>query len=143
MRHTLAITALAAAAALAGTSLAQNLDPALVTQPADVRLHQAPAAELEEMGAQLFADPSLGATGASCATCHEGFQNYRGTFAEPYPHFVRMGRDMAGMDEVKAAEMVQLCMVVPMGADPLPWDSVELAALTAYVEAERARFAAR
>jgi hypothetical protein len=30
-----------------------------------------------------------------------------------------------------------------MGTDPLPWDSDELAALTAYVEDERERFAAR
>ncbi len=39
--------------------------------------------------------------------------------------------------------MVQLCMVVPMSADPLPWDSEELAALTAYVVALREDFAAR
>jgi hypothetical protein len=84
MRPTPSITTIAAAAVLAGPALAQNLDPALVTQPADVDRHEAPA-----------------------------------------------------------AEMVQLGRVVLMGADPLPRDGIELAAPTANVEAERARFAAR
>jgi len=30
--------------------------------------------------------------------------------------------------------MVQFCMVVPMKNEPLPWDSEDLAALTAYSE---------
>jgi cytochrome c len=30
--------------------------------------------------------------------------------------------------------MVQFCMIVPMADEPLPWDSTELAALTAYVQ---------
>jgi hypothetical protein len=45
-----------------------------------------------------------------------------------------MAKQRAGLDEVTAAEMVQLCMVIPMGAQPLVWNSVELAALAAYVE---------
>ena len=54
-----------------------------------------------------------------------------------------MAKDRAGMDEVTAAEMVQLCMVVPMQAEPLPWDSDELKALVAYVKDEQQRFAAQ
>jgi cytochrome c len=51
------------------------------------------------------------------------------TFAKPYPHYVAMpGRN------VNAAEMVNFCMIVPMGDDPLPWSSQELAALASYVE---------
>jgi hypothetical protein len=68
---------------------------------------------------------------------------YNDTFEQPFPHFVQMAKDRAGLDQVNAAEMVQLCMVVPMAAEPLAWDSPELAALVAYVEDERERFAAR
>ena len=45
-----------------------------------------------------------------------------------------MPHQQGGVSEVNAAEMVQFCMLVPMGTDPLPWDSTELASLTAYVE---------
>jgi cytochrome c len=56
------------------------------------------------------------------------------TFARPYPHRVAMPHEQAGVDQVNAAEMVNFCMIVPMNDEPLPWDSIELAALTAYVE---------
>ena len=55
------------------------------------------------------------------------------SFAEPYPHSVAMAKDRAGLEEVTAAEMVQLCMAIPMAASPLDYESVELAALTAKV----------
>ncbi len=122
---------------------AQNVGSEQVSQPAGTQLHEAPTDELEARGAELFVDASLGTTGMSCSTCHADFQSYSDTFKEPYPHRVQMGQDVAGLAEVNAAEMVQLCMVVPMGAEPLPWDSVELAALAAFVEAEQKRFAAR
>lgn len=118
-------------------------DAADLTQPEGWSLPQGDRAALAARGAALFADPSIGESGSACATCHEDFANYNETFREPYPHFVAMGKNMFEMDEVTAAEMVQLCMVVPMGTDPLPWASDELAALTAYVEDERERFAAR
>jgi hypothetical protein len=54
-----------------------------------------------------------------------------------------MAKSKAGLEQVNAAEMVQLCMVVPMQAEPLDWQSEELAALTAYVEQQRAAFAER
>ena len=38
-----------------------------------------------------------------------------------------------GLKQIHADEMVQLCMVRPMEAKPLAWNSKELAALTAYV----------
>ena len=62
------------------------------------------------------------------------------TFARPYPHYVAMPHQMAGVDEVTAAEMVQFCMLQPMGTDPLPWNFRELKALTAYVEHIQAGF---
>ena len=58
--------------------------------------------------------------------------NLNPSFAKPYPHEVAMPLQMAGVEQVHADEMVQFCMVVPMESDPLPWDSRELAALTAY-----------
>ena len=45
-----------------------------------------------------------------------------------------MPAQQAGVQEVNAAEMVQFCMLVPMGGDSLDWRSKELAALAAYVE---------
>ena len=133
---TLLATALPAAAAVA-----QAIDPATVTAPEGVAMHEAPEAELEAQGAELFEDTSLSTNDMACVTCHADFAQYGPNFAEPYPHPVGMASDMAGLDEVTAAQMVQLCMMVPMAAEPLPWDGLELAALTAYVEAERERFA--
>ena len=133
--------ALLAAALPAAVAVAQAIDPAKVTAPDGVAMHEAPAAELLARGGELFADASLSTNGMACATCHADLAQYNETFAEPYPHAVGMASDMAGLEEVTAAQMVQLCMMVPMAAQPLPWDGVELAALTAHVEAERERFA--
>ncbi len=92
-------------------------------------------AQLVALGAELWSDASLSGNGStSCSTCHtgDGTTAMNPTFAQPYPHFVQMANDRAGMDEVTAAEMVQLCMAIPMATDPLDYDSEELAALTAY-----------
>jgi len=98
---------------------------------------------LIERGEALYNDTSLSTNGLSCASCHgsDGQQGYQATFNQPYPHPVAMGTNMFGMDTVHADEMVQLCMVAPMAADPLPWDSDELAALAAYVVNAQQRFA--
>jgi cytochrome c len=50
--------------------------------------------------------------------------------------------EKAGLKQIRMDEMVQICMVVPMAATPLPWDSKELAALTAYVGRVQKGFAA-
>ncbi|WP_200339138.1 c-type cytochrome [Rhodovibrio sodomensis] len=112
-----------------------------MVQPEEAQLHQAPQSELVAKGEALFNDPSIGESGLSCATCHQDFGQYKETFKKPYPHFVNMANAKAGLDKVNAAEMVQLCMVVPMQTDPLPWQSESLAALAAYVQDERKRFA--
>lgn len=138
LRH----SALLAAVGMAMGASAVAQDAAELTQPDGWSLPEGDRAALVARGAELFADDSLGETGSSCSTCHTDFENYNDTFLEPYPHQVAMGVNMFDMDEVTAAEMVQLCMVVPMGTDPLAWDSEELAALTAYVEDEQERFAA-
>mgnify|MGYP006275238867 CR=1 FL=1 len=141
MRPTTRVRATLLATALPTAAVAQAIDPAQVTRPDGVALHEAPAAELRARGAELFEDTSLSTNGMACATCHADLAQYNDSFAEPYPHAVGMASDMAGLEEVTAAQMAQLCMMVPMAAQPLPWDGVELAALTAYVEAERERFA--
>jgi hypothetical protein len=94
------------------------------------------------MGEQLFNDKSLSSAGTtSCSTCHtNGTGMMEATFAEPYPHRVKMAEERAGLSEVTAAEMVQLCMVIPMQNEPLDWNSVELAALSEYVVSVQAGF---
>ena len=62
------------------------------------------------------------------------------TFAEPYPHYVAMPYQQAGVNEVNAAEMVKFCMLVPMGGASLDWSSRELASLAAYVESIQSAF---
>lgn len=98
---------------------------------------------LIERGEALFNDPSLSTNGMSCASCHgsDGQQGYQATFSQPYPHPVAMGTNMFGMETVHADEMVQLCMVAPMAAEPLDWESEDLAALAAFVINARQRFA--
>lgn len=118
------------------------IDPALVTQgDRELNTGGATEAQLVSLGEELWNDTSLSTNGSSCATCHVG--NYalmNASFAEPYPHPVKMAADRAGLDAINAAEMVQLCMIVPMANDPLAWDSQELAALAAYVEDIRPGF---
>jgi cytochrome c len=119
-----------------------DLDPARVTQ-GDRMLNAGGLddAALIARGGELWNDNSLSTNGSACSTCHVG--NYaliKATFAEPYPHPVAMAKNRAGLDQVNAAEMVQLCMIVPMATEPLAWDSQELAALAAYVEHIRPGF---
>ncbi len=92
--------------------------------------------QLVAMGQALWSDPSLSGTGVtSCSTCHTGGGTalMNPTFAQPYPHEVAMARERAGLEMVTAAEMVQLCMAIPMNADPFDYGAVELAALAAFV----------
>jgi len=119
-----------------------QVDPAQVTRPAGTEPFSDPEADLVALGEQYWKDPSLSSSGAiSCNTCHLNFAQFRDTFKEPYPHYVRMTNNQAGFDQVTAEEMVQFCMVVPMKAEALPWDSKELAALTAYTKELQKEFA--
>ncbi len=104
-------------------------------QPAGLELAEGSESELVATGEELWNDRTLGRTGLACATCHiNKYMQMGPTFAEPYPHYVAMPAQQAGVQKVNAAEMVQFCMLVPMGGDSLDWRSSELAALTAYVE---------
>lgn len=113
-----------------------QLNPQLIRQPKGTNV--ASSVKLIKEGERLFNDNKLGKSGLSCATCHvqvDGgpYGAMMSTFEKPYPHYVKMAQDKAGLKEVNAAEMVQFCMMVPMKADPLPWGSKDLAALTSYV----------
>jgi cytochrome c len=103
-------------------------------QPRGVRLASGSSGDLLPEGAKLWNDRFLGKSGLACSTCHtDHYGQMMPTFAKPYPHYVAMPAAQGGVEQVNAAEMVQFCMNVPMMSDPLPWDSRELAALTAYV----------
>jgi cytochrome c len=109
-----------------------KVDATLVTRPAGTHLGQGRHAQLAAFGKQLFSDTKLSGNGMSCASCHTGNASFANTFARPYPHFVQMAADRGGFKKIALDEMVQFCMIVPMAAKPLAWDSRELAALTAY-----------
>ena len=101
------------------------------------------AEALIERGKALFNDPSLSSNGLSCSTCHgaDGQTGYQGTFDQAFPHSVHMGLNQFGMETVYADEMVQICMVAPMAADPLAWDSEEIAYLSAFEVDAQERYA--
>ena len=105
---------------------------AAITQPSGVKIARS-TRRLIARGKKLWNDKSLSSNGLACATCHVGGSQFNASFATPYPHRVAMPAQQAGVTQVSAAEMVQFCMLTPMAAQALPWDSVELAALTAYV----------
>jgi hypothetical protein len=113
-----------------------KIDASKVTQGSkELNAHGNSSAELVAMGERLWNDKSMSKAGAtSCSTCHmDKYGMMKASFAEPYPHRVEMAYERAGLAKVSAAEMVQLCMVIPMQNDPLDWSSVELAALSEYV----------
>ena len=87
-------------------------------------------------GEALYYDTSLSSNGLACASCHgsDGQDTgYQATFQQPFPHRVAMAANQFGMSEVHADEMVQICMVAPMAAEPLAWGGEELTSLAAYV----------
>lgn len=103
-----------------------------VTRPAGSKPYQGPVEELLQFGEALFKDARLSTNGLSCNSCHANHANYAPTFAQPYPHYVKMADEQGGIKSVHLDEMVQPCLLSPMAGQALPWDSKELAALTAY-----------
>lgn len=99
-----------------------------------------PLAGDAKLGEKLFNDKKLSTNGMSCATCHASHGAYQASFAQPYPHIVAMAKEQLGRKIVHLDEMIQACMVMPMEAKPLPWNSKELAALVAYVQIQQKTF---
>lgn len=117
------------------TVSAASVDQAKVVRPVGTTPATASHEELLTKGEQLWNDSSIGSSNLACSSCHKNnVSRFKKTFLEPFPHEVKMAKKKADLDQVTAEGMVQLCMVVPMKAEPLPWDSVELAALTTYVQ---------
>ncbi|MDZ4098108.1 MAG: cytochrome c peroxidase [Methylophilaceae bacterium] len=121
----------------------ERVDPKLVTRPKGSKPYKGNYQALVKEGEKLWNSTKLSANGAmSCATCHTGGAMFQATFAQPYPHWVQMAHDRSNIQSVTLEEMVQFCMVVPMQAKPLAWDSRELAALTAYTAEVQKKFKA-
>ncbi len=78
-----------------------------------------------ERGELLWNDTRLGASGTSCASCHP---NGALLNAKPYPKHIKMTGDIVTLDQ-----MINFCMINPMKAKPLAWNSQKLTALAAYV----------
>jgi hypothetical protein len=110
-----------------------QIDPKLITRPRGTELASGGRRSLVKEGRRLWNDNTISTNGMACSSCHKGgTELFQPTFAKPYPHKVAMPAAMAGKNTIALDEMVQICMVVPMAAKPLPWQSRELAALTAY-----------
>lgn len=96
--------------------------------------------ELVREGKAMFSDPKIGKTGDACSTCHANFNTFTRGFAEPFPHAVGLVKRKTGIDAVQLDEMIQYCMIVPLGTDPWPWGSRQLNALIAYVTTYQAEY---
>ena len=114
-----------------------------VTRPAGTKPFSGDRAALVELGKKLYSDTNLSTNEMSCASCHTDMAAFNATFKKNYPHLVQMTKDVSRMDEITAEGMVQYCLIRPMMSKPLPWDSKELAALTAYVEEVQKEYAKR
>ena len=109
---------------------------AQITRPAGYK----PMVGDAKLGEKLFNDVKLSTNGMSCASCHANHGAFSDSFAKPYPHTVAMAREQLGRKTVYLDEMIQGCMVMPMAAKPLAWDSKELAGLVAYLQVQQKSF---
>jgi len=109
---------------------------AQTTRPAGYK----PIAGDATFGEKLFKDTKLSTNGMACASCHANHGAYSDSFAKPYPHTVAMAKEQMDRRSVHLDEMVQACMVMPMAAKPLPWNSKELAGLVAYLQIQQKSF---
>lgn len=104
--------------------------PCSISQPCGMKDGEAKSfQDVIDYGKKLWKDPSLGKSGLSCATCHEGGRSFKETARKPYPHYVSMPNRVVTLDQ-----MINFCMKVPMKAEPLAWDSEEMTAIAAYLE---------
>lgn len=111
-----------------------EIDAKSITRPPGYKPYAGDHKELARIGEKLWHDTKLSTNGFSCNTCHQNHGAFQESFAQPFPHQVAMARDKAGVKTVHLDEMIQACMVMPMAAKPLPWNSRELAALAAYTQ---------
>lgn len=132
----------AAALTAASPSFAAGESPAAVSSATTRPAGYQPLEGDAKLGERLWKSTKLSSNGMSCNTCHAKHGAFQATFAQPYPHMVQMAKDQLGQKVVHLDEMIQACMVMPMEAKPLPWNSKELAALVAYTRLEQKSFQA-
>lgn len=118
---------------MAAHGQAPRIPPSDVTRPAGGKSYAGDTNKLLASGVVRHGDTKLSPAGRSCNTCHAEADSYNATFKKPWPHFVKSVKAKTGLDAITAEGMVQFCMISAMGTRPLPWDSEELAALTAFV----------
>lgn len=114
---------------ISATAFAQNAAGAATVRPAGYK----PRVGDPMAGEKSFNNKKLSTNAMACATCHANHASFSDSFAKPYPHKVAMAHDDLGIQSIHLDEMIQACMVMPMQAKPLPWNSKELADLTAYM----------
>lgn len=119
-----------------------ELDQKLILRPKGTKLFQGDRAQLVKQGEALFKNTTLSTNGLSCQSCYSNNENFAASFSKAYPHEVAMVAEKAGLAQADLDEMIQFCMVAPMQAKPLRWNSRELAALTAYNAALQKAFRA-
>jgi len=85
------------------------------------------AGKVAREGERLWADTSLGTSGLSCSSCHPGGEKLH---PEPYPKYISMAGDVFTL-----SQMINFCMINPMKAEPLAYNSQKLTALASYVTA--------
>ena len=123
-----------------GSKCGAAADPKLVKRPPGYRPSYPATPEAIAAGGKLFKATSLSTNGMSCASCHEGGKSYQASFAQPFPHKMAMAEQTYGVKHLHLDEAIQVCMVGPMAAKPLPWKSSELANLVAFMEVEHKKF---
>jgi len=84
------------------------------------------AVYLVRKGEKLWGDTSLGTSGLSCSSCHPDGAGLKGG---PWPKFIKMADDTYTVDQ-----MINFCMINPMKAKPLEWNSKKMTALAAYID---------
>ena len=82
-----------------------------------------------KLGKKLWNDPKLGTSGLSCNSCHSNGMQLNLDKVGPFPHYVAMPNDVVTLDQ-----MINYCMLNPMKADALPWESMEMTAMAAYYQ---------
>lgn len=85
--------------------------------------------KLVAMGKSLWSDKKLGNSDMACLTCHSDYENLNlDKHNGVWPH------DVPGMtdDIVTLTQMVNVCMLKPMEANPIDPHSIKMTAMVAY-----------
>jgi len=88
------------------------------------------------LGQKLWSDDEhLGENGVSCLSCHSGFDKLHFEANQNFPHFVPMTGDVVTLDQ-----MINYCLLNPMGGKALDPNSREMTAMAAFYRAYRLQY---